>query len=127
MSVSGYKEYLEKMYHNIFELIQISNQPKSGDRAKLINYAVSAFAMCFYCESSINPAQLYEMEMDDLSNYTDSIKGFKLFAIKPRASYKSTELLISVKMLPLLSAYKEFRTWSLSLTNNSEIKKILFL
>lgn len=126
MSVSGYKEYLEKMYHNIFELIQISNQPKSGDRAKLINYAVSAFAMCFYCESSINPAQLYEMEMDDLSNYTDSIKGFKLFAIKPRASYKSTELLISVKMLPLLSAYKEFRTWSLSLTNNSEIKKILF-
>lgn len=125
MGVEGFKSYLQIIYDNIVNMCNDTN-PKTIDRARLINYAVSAFVMCFYCESSINPSQIYEMKMDDLSNYEDSIKGYKVFAIKPRAKYKEVELIISVKMLPLLKAYKEFRNLCFDLLDNKDIDNILF-
>ncbi|QNY26252.1 hypothetical protein IC763_12035 [Acinetobacter seifertii] len=125
MSVEGFKIYILNIYNNLC-IISNDKNPKTIDRARLINYAVSAFVMCFYCESSINPTQINEMKMDDLSNYQDSIKGYKVFAIKPRAKYKEIELIISVKMLPLLKAYKEFRNWCFDLLDVEGIDNLVF-
>jgi len=127
MSLNGYKSFIRKYYeNNLQEVIDISNKNKSQERARLINYAIAAFSMCFHCESSINPAQIYKVKQSDLSNYSESIKGFKLFLVKPRANYKSTELLISAKMLPLLKEYKDFREWCLSLISNDQIDDMFF-
>ena len=126
MSVEGYKSYIKNIYDGLGNYFASHNYLKSREKAKLINYAVSAFAMCFYCESSINPAQLYTMEIKDLSEYKDSIKGYKLVTMKPRAGCKNIAFIISVKMLPLLNSYKEFRKWCLELSNNNDIPNILF-
>lgn len=125
MGIEGFRKYLQACYNSIFNACNDTN-PKTIAKARLINYAVSAFVMCFYCESSINPSQIYEMVMDDLSNYEDSIKGYKVVAIKPRAKYKEIELIIGVKMLPLIKAYKEFRNWCFDLVDNGGIDNIVF-
>ena len=126
MDVQGHKKHYEKMYDFFNEWIVQSQQNKSRDKAVLINYAVAAFAMCLYCESSINSSQLYGLRIDNLTDFKPSIKGMKLCVTKPRANYKSTEFLIAVPMLPLIEDYKEFRLWILSLTGNKNNKSLLF-
>lgn len=125
MSLKGYRSFVKKYYETTLkDVVNQSNAIKFQERAKLINYAVAAFAMCFYCESSINPAQIYTLREKELSDYKPSIKGFKVTIIKPRAGYKATNLLVSVKMLPLIHEYKEFRDWVLSLVSNNKIDKM---
>ena len=126
MSPEGYQNYLRSLYKRISSTDNNGVYFKSLGRAKLINYAVSAFSICLYCESSINPAQLYTLQIDDFSEYQDSVKGYKLFARKPRAKYKELSFIIDVKMLPLLKAYKEFRHWCLQLTNDKKNQDALF-
>lgn len=125
MSLKGYKSFVKKYYETTLKEVVIqSNAFKSQERARLINYAITAFAMCFYCESSINPAQIYNLREKDLSDYKPSIKGFKIAIIKPRAGYKESSLFISVKMLPLINEYKKFRNWVLLLVSNNETDKM---
>ncbi|WP_182003002.1 hypothetical protein [Acinetobacter lactucae] len=125
MSLKGYKSFVKKYYETTLKkVIEESNDYKSVERARLINYAFAAFSMCFFCESSINPAQLYTLKYNDLSDYKPSIKGFRVLIIKPRANYKSTELYLSVKMLPLKKEFEEFREWVLSLVSNNKTDKI---
>ncbi len=126
MDIQGHKKHYEKMYDCFNEWIIQSQQNKSRDKAVLINYAIAAFAMCLYCESSINSSQLYGLKIDDLSDFKPSIKGMKLCVTKPRANYKATELLIAAPMLPLIEDYKEFRFWVLSLTGDKNNKSLLF-
>lgn len=125
-SVEGHKLYLESIYNGFVEGLNKNNYVKSLDRARLINYAVSAFAMCFYCESSINPSQLYSVKPEDLNDFRAETKGLRISVIKPRAGYKQTELLISAQMLPLIEDYKIFRLWALSHIDDENTPYLLF-
>ena len=126
VSVQGHKIYLESLYNGFTENLSKKNQEKSLDKARLINYAVSAFAMCFYCESSINSSLLYSVKPEDLKDSQASTKGLRLCIIKPRAGYKRIELLIAAQMLPLIEDYKKFRSWVLSLTYDEDMPNLLF-
>lgn len=120
----SHKKYLESMYNQFLEKLYEKRSDKDLDTARLINYAVSAFAMCFYCESSINTSLIHNIEIDDLNNFESSTKGLKLCVIKPRAGYKKIELLIAVKMFQLIEDYKEFRLWVLSLVGQKDIPNL---
>lgn len=121
------KSYYQQMYDNFKNFLEQSQKDKlSQDKAVLINYAVSAFAMCMYCESSINSSQLFHLRLDDLTEFQQSIKGIKLCVTKPRSGYKPIELFVAAPMIPLLENYKEFRQWALSLTNNKNFENLLF-
>ncbi|MEK5755683.1 hypothetical protein [Acinetobacter variabilis] len=126
VSVEGHKLYLESLYNRFIENLGQSNQEKLLDKARLINYAVAAFTMCLYCESSINSSLAYKVKLEDLTNFQVSTKGVRLYVIKPRAGYKQIELLIAVPMLPLIETYKKFRLWALSLTDKKNIPNLLF-
>ena len=107
-------------------LIQNHVDERSRSKATLINYAITAFSMCFYCESSINQQQLFDLKLDDLSDFNPSIKGVRVCVIKARANYKKTELLIAAPMLRFLKDYKEFRSWALSFTSTPNIDNLFF-
>lgn len=107
-------------------LIQSNADEQSRGKATLINYAITAFSMCFFCESSINQQQLLDLKLDDLSDFSSSTKGVRVSVLKARAGYKEIELLIAAPMLPLLKDYKEFRSWVLSFTTISDIDNFVF-
>lgn len=126
VSVDGHKKYLNSLYDGFVEYLSQSNLDKSLDKARLINYAVAAFTLCFYCESSINTSLAQKVKLEDLKDFQVSTKGLRLCVIKPRAGYKQIEFLIAAQMLPLIEAYKEFRSWVLSITDEKDMPYLLF-
>lgn len=125
VSVEGHQNYLISLYDMFTKNLNKNNQDKHLDRARLINYAISAFAMCFYCESSINTSLIEKVKIEDLSNLQPSMKGLKLCVIKPRAGYKKTELFIATQMFPLIEDFMKFRLWVLSLVDSRDISNLL--
>lgn len=95
----------------VFDELNINLALSISNKAKMIEFACTAFANCFASESAINPAQLYNLKINEIRNISASTKGMRVITIKPRAGYKTTELRLHINFKKVLNQYLKFREW----------------
>lgn len=104
--------------------IKISNRRNSDEKIRVINLAISSFAMWLIMDSGCNLSAIYNLKMEDTDSITYDIPNHKLVVSKPRAGFKKIEFPLTNKMVQGLKGFLNFRKYVLNLFNEEVTSKI---